>query len=163
MPADQKAPKTAEELQKIRDNYDAYNESIGKPALADFKWEQASLNDIENFPQEVKDRLADCKQKAKLISKPDIKELKGLKHPPASVKKVCQTAAFLLSNENDYNAFLNMCTHPDKILKAIKEHEPLHLTKEQIKVLNSTKNDPDFNPDNIATKSRAAVPIAEWL
>ena len=50
MPAELKAPKTAEELQKIRDNYDAYNASIGKPALADFKWEQASLNDIENFP-----------------------------------------------------------------------------------------------------------------
>ena len=36
------------------------------------------MNDIENFPQEVKDRLADCKQKAKAIPKNDIKELKGL-------------------------------------------------------------------------------------
>ena len=43
MPAELKAPKTADELQKIREDYDAYNASIGKPALADFKWDEATI------------------------------------------------------------------------------------------------------------------------
>ena len=89
MPRELKPPKTAEELEKIRANYDAYNASIGKPSLADFKWEEATMQDIENFPQDVKDRLADCKQTASAITKQDIKELKGLKHPPSAIKKVC--------------------------------------------------------------------------
>lgn len=49
------------------------------------------------------------------------------------------------------------------MLVAIKEHEPLNLTKSQVKHLNSTKDDKDYDPELIATKSYAAVPIAEWL
>ena len=79
--------------------------------------------------------------------------MKGLKHPHSSVEKVCKTAAYLLTNQNDYQTFLNLSTHPDKILVAIKEYEPLKLTKEQIKVLNSTKKDPEFDPENVATKT----------
>ena len=141
MPAEAKAPKTAEELEKIRQNYDDYNAAMGRPNLKDKKWEEATMKDIENFPQDVKDRLADCNQAAAQITKQDIKILKGLPHPHPSIRKVCATAAYLLVGENDHSAFLKMSTYPDKVVVAIKGHEPLHLTKDQIKHLNNTKGD----------------------
>ena len=36
------------------------------------------MNDIENFPQEVKDKIDDSKQKGAAINKSDIQELKRL-------------------------------------------------------------------------------------
>ena len=88
------------------------------------------MNDIENFPQEVKDRIKESKDKGNLINKSDIQELKRLQNPPEAVRKVCSAAALLLANENDYKTFLNMSNHPDKLLKVVKQHEPLSLTKE---------------------------------
>ena len=163
MPRELKAPKTAEQLEQIRKNYDLYNASIGKPSLADFKWDEATVQDIQNFPQDVKDRLRLCNETAGAISKQNIKELKGFKHPPAAIKKVCSTAAFVLTEENDYNTFLNLSTHPEKILAAIKEHQPLQLSKAQIAILIGIKDDPEFDPDVVAKQSQAGVPITKWL
>ena len=59
----------------------------------------------------------------------------------------------MLANENDYKTFINMSNHPDKILKIIKQHEPLSLTKEQNKLLAKSKNDPDFDPEFLASKN----------
>ena len=64
--------------------------------------------------------------------------------------------AFILTEDNDYNTFLALSKNPDKIffiLKAIKESEPLQLSKAQIAVINATKSDPDFDMNIVAKQS----------
>ena len=39
MPAELKAPKNAEEIQQLRDQYDEYNAAMGKPIQQGFNWE----------------------------------------------------------------------------------------------------------------------------
>ena len=69
----------------------------------------------------------------------------------------------MLANENDYKTFINLSNNPEKILKLIKAHEPLAMTKEQTKLLEKSKNDPDFDPEFLVSKNSACVPIAKWL
>ena len=69
MPRVMSPAKTEAELQKIREHYDEYNASIGRAIAADFKWDQATAEDVQNFPQEVKERLRDCSETAQAISK----------------------------------------------------------------------------------------------
>ena len=147
----------------LRDMYDEYNAAMGNPIQQGFNWDTATMDDIDNFPQEFKDKIDDSKEKGKQVNKSDIQELKRLQNPPEAVRKVCSAAALMLANENDYKTFLSMSNHPDKILKLIKSQEPLAMTKEQTKLLDKSKDDPDFDPEFLSSKNSACVPIARWL
>ena len=78
MPAELKAPKSAEEIQMLRDMYDEYNAAMGNPIQQGFNWDTATMNDIDNFPQDFKDRITESKEKGKQVNKSDIQELKRL-------------------------------------------------------------------------------------
>lgn len=103
------------------------------------------------------------------LNKNNLTELKSFGSPPDAVVSVCGAVIVLFSEkgkipkDRSWKAARVMMGNVDKFLDGLINYDKKHIHPDIIKALQPYIQDPEFNPEKIASKSSAAGGLCSWV
>ena len=132
---------------------------------------EALMTECQAELDEAKPLLAEAQAALNGLKSSDITEVKSMKHPPEAVKQVMMGVCIIrkvkpikVNGEMSYWAAANKHLLNDiKFVKKLIKFNLKTLTSKVVGPLRPLLADPEFVPEQVATKSKAAAGLCRWL
>ncbi|OMJ74343.1 hypothetical protein SteCoe_26764 [Stentor coeruleus] len=95
------------------------------------------------------------------INPKDIYEMKNYKSPPTAVKMVLESVCILLSEATDWPSVLHVISRMD-FLDRLRNYNKDDIPKSILRKLKHYLTKPEYEPEQIGTKSQAAKSLCTW-
>jgi len=148
--------KVANEKEKV---VSAEAEIVNKKAVE----AQAIADDAQSEIAKAQPELDAAQAAVKSLDKNAIVEIKTFPNPPALVVQVMEAVMVLFNEKKDWNNVRSVLGDPTGFMKRILDYD---VQKTSEAVLNKLRNgylkNPEFNPQEVGSKSQAAKALCIW-
>jgi len=96
------------------------------------------------------------------LEKSSITEVKSFTTPPPAVVTVLSAVCILFNKQQDWNSAKKLMSEPN-FLQQIKYYDKDHVSSAVMNKIKKFVSMPDFNPDEVRTKSSAAAALCTWV